>query len=117
VLLPLQFHNFDKMRGGKFVLAVESEGAPTAQASAPAEVRYYTGLQVTKDPGVWVVYSGFILMILGCIVTFFMSHQQVLVTITPKGDKNRLEIAGVATKNKLAIQKKVEQLAGRLKKA
>ena len=117
VLLPLQFHNFDKMRGGQFILAVEGEAGHTPPAAAPTEVRYYTGLQVTKDPGVWVVYSGFILMILGCFVTFFMSHQQVLVTVTPKGDKNRLEIAGVATKNKLGIEKKVEQLAGRLKKA
>ncbi|HAY40073.1 MAG TPA: cytochrome c biogenesis protein ResB, partial [Desulfobacteraceae bacterium] len=39
--------------------------------------RYYTGLQVTSDPGVWVVYAGFIMMIIGCFITFFMSHQRL----------------------------------------
>jgi len=53
ITLPLRFPSFDKMRRGKVVIAVV-EHVP----------RFYTGLQVNKDPGVWVVYSGFILMIM-----------------------------------------------------
>ncbi len=48
------------------------------------EQAYYTGLQVTKDPGVWYVYAGFILMILGCWVTFFMSHRSVCIGLEEK---------------------------------
>ena len=44
----------------------------------------YTGLQVAKDPGVWVVWSGCGLLIFGLIVSFFFSHQKVWVRI-PKG--------------------------------
>lgn len=36
-----------------------------------AEKRYYTGLQVTRDPGVGVVWVGFGLMIVGLGITFF----------------------------------------------
>ena len=36
----------------------------------------YTGLQVRKDPGVWVVYLGFIVMSIGLYIAFFMSHKK-----------------------------------------
>ena len=58
--------------------------------------RYYTGLQVTKDPGVWVVYSGFITMILGIIITFFMSHQRLYVEVGLEGKKSKVMVAGTA---------------------
>src|SRR6185369_10529295 len=34
--------------------------------------RMYTGLQVAKDPGVWVVWLGCTLMIVGLFIAFFM---------------------------------------------
>jgi len=61
--IPVKFPTFDKMRKGSFAFVVKD-----------FEKKYYTGLQITKDPGVWYVYSGFILMIIGCWITFFMSH-------------------------------------------
>ncbi len=39
----------------------------------------YTGLQVTKDPGVWVVYTGFILLCIGPLIAFFGSHRKLWV--------------------------------------
>jgi cytochrome c biogenesis protein len=74
-------------------------------------VRYYTGLQVAHDPGVWVVYSGFIFMIIGCYITFFMSHRQICVDIHASGDKCRIMVAGTANKNKLANERKVKKIA------
>jgi cytochrome c biogenesis protein len=79
--------------------------------AASAEKRYYTGLQVTRDPGVWVVYTGFILMILGCFVTFFMSHQRICVHVAAEGKKSRIMVAGTANKNKMGMQRKVQQIA------
>ena len=51
-------------------------------------VQEYTGLQVAKDPGVWVVWIGCALLIVGLIVSFFFSHQRVWVRI-PKGPGKR----------------------------
>ena len=76
-----------------------------------AAVRYYTGLQVARDPGVWVVYSGFIFMILGCYITFFMSHRQICVDVNATEDKYRIMVAGTANKNKLANERKVKKIA------
>jgi cytochrome c biogenesis protein len=104
IILPLRFPSFDKMRKGAQVFAVEGY-----------DERYYTGLQVTKDPGVWVVYSGFILMIAGCVITFFMSHQSVCIEVTRRGKKSRVMISGTAHKNPVGMQNKVARISNRLK--
>jgi len=103
VTLPLRFPSFDKMRKGRTFIAI-----------ADFVPRYYTGLQVSKDPGVWVVYGGFILMIIGIYITFFMSHQQICVEVASRGKESRIMVAGTSNKNKLGMQKKVAKLSERL---
>jgi cytochrome c biogenesis protein len=103
VTLPLKFPSFDKMRKGNLFIAV-----------ADFVPRYFTGLQVSKDPGVGVVYLGFILMIIGIYITFFMSHQQVCVEVVSRDKDSRIAVAGTSNKNKLRMQKKVAKLAQRL---
>jgi len=105
ILLPLRFPSFDKMRKGDVIIAVASH-----------EHNYYTGLQVTKDPGVWVVYSGFILMIFGCFITFFMSHQRLCVEVTGKKNHSMVMVAGTSNKNKMGMQRKIEILSEKLGK-
>jgi cytochrome c biogenesis protein len=113
VALPLRFPSFDRMgpifdprRKDNVFISVADLELPQ-QATQP---RYYTGLQVTRDPGVWVVYSGFILMIIGCYVTFFMSHQRVCVEIIPRGKASKVSVVGTSTKHKLGMQQKVKKL-------
>lgn len=105
VILPVHFPEFDKMRKGNPVISVSGYKS-----------RYYTGLQVTKDPGVWVVYSGFIIMILGCFITFFVSHQQLCVDVVKKGASSRVTLSGISTKNKLGMQNKVTIISEKLHK-
>ena len=86
------------MRRGNVIISVDSQDVSQAPKEKPENKRYYTGLQVVKDPGVWVVYSGFIVMIVGIIITFFMSHQRFCVDVSRKGSKSRIMVAGTATK-------------------
>jgi cytochrome c biogenesis protein len=103
ILLPVKFSNFDQMRKGRQVFSIEGY-----------EDRYYTGLQVTKAPGVGVVYTGFVLMIIGCFITFFMSHQMLCVEIIKVGQKSRIMIAGIADKNKYGMQVKIDKIYGKI---
>lgn len=107
VLLPLKHPRFDAMRQGKVVISV-GPGVMSVQQ------RYYTGLQVTKDPGVGLVYVGFSLMILGCVVTFFMSHQQMVVEVQPQGDGSEVMVSGTANKNKVGYQRQLKNIAEKL---
>jgi cytochrome c biogenesis protein len=115
VLLPLRFANFDKMRKGQVVISVLGEQSKQTAAPAAPEIRYYTGLQVTRDPGVWVVYIGFAMMILGCYITFFTSHQQVCLAVVKSGNQQRISLSGVTNKNKLNLDRKLNLLSEQLK--
>lgn len=70
----------------------------------------YTGLQVAKDPGVWVVWIGCILMVVGIYVAFFMSHRRIWVRIT----NGSICIAGNASKNQGGFQLFMERLVTKI---
>jgi len=108
ITLPLKFPKFDAMRRGTVIISVIPPKAD------PVKERYYTGLQVVYDPGVWVVYAGFILMLVGCVVVFFMSHQQVVVEVVDRGDGSTVLISGKANKNQMGLQIKLQRMAERL---
>lgn len=109
ILLPLKYPNFDKMRQGKVIITLGKD-----VIVPPQEDRYYTGLQVTRDPGVGLVYVGFSMMIIGCMVTFFMSHQQLVVEVQPKGDASAVLVSGSTNKNKVGFQNHLQRLADKL---
>jgi cytochrome c biogenesis protein len=69
---------------------------------------FATGLQVTKDPGVWYVYIGCTLMLLGLMVAFFLSHRRIWVYIKKEGDKTSVLISGNTNKNRPAFEKNFE---------
>ena len=72
-------------------------------------IQEYTGLQVAKDPGVWVVWIGCALLIMGLIVSFFFSHQRIWVRI-PKGPGREIVLAGSTSKNRVGFEKVFERL-------
>jgi cytochrome c biogenesis protein len=98
------FPKFDEQRKDEFILSVEE-----------VTEKEYTGLSVTKDPGVWVVWIGCSLMILGLIVSFFFSHQRVWVRI-PKSPGGEVVLAGSADKNRVGFEKIFGELAGEIRK-
>ena len=116
IMLPLHFPNFDKMRRGAVVIFVAGQKAKIFNAGKKADQRYYTGLQVTNDPGVWVVYTGFIMMIIGIFITFFMFHQRVCIEIVKSGNKSKVIVTGTANKNKLAMQQRIKKISDQLAK-
>lgn len=101
IVIPVKFPTFDKMRRGEVAFSVDT-----------FEKHYYTGLQVNKDPGVWYVYFGFILMIIGCWITFFMTHQSYCVEIKDLGKNNAMvEIAATSNRNPQSLKLKTAKLA------
>ncbi len=100
ILLPLRYPSFDRKRKDDVIVSVDGY-----------KQRYYTGLQVTGDPGVLVVYTGFIMMIVGIFITFFMSHQRLCIEIKKSKKKSKVMVAGTANKNKLGMQNKIEKIS------
>jgi cytochrome c biogenesis protein len=74
----------------------------------------YTGLQVRKDPGVWVVYLGCITMAVGLFIAFFMSHRRIWIKLTEEKNNTRVVIGASANKNRHAYERKIEKMMGLL---
>jgi cytochrome c biogenesis protein len=72
----------------------------------------FTGLQVKKDPGIWVVWAGFTLMTMAIGLTFYSSHRKLWVCIEPdkKSGKTIVTLAGRASRNAQAFEEKFEAL-------
>lgn len=75
---------------------------------------YATGLQIAKDPGVWVVYLGCTMMILGLFIAFFMSHRRIWLILDNRGDTTTVLMTGSANKNKNGFEKTFTILAEQL---
>jgi cytochrome c biogenesis protein len=89
----------------------------TNNYTVSAKQMYATGLQVAKDPGVWTVYTGCFMMILGLIVAFFMSHQRIWLYIREEEDNtSSILMAGNANKNKAGFESTLQALAERINK-
>jgi len=66
----------------------------------------FTGLEITSDPGVWVVWTGFALILFGLYANFFVYFRKIYIRYTSDG----LSVAGVAFKNKEAFRDEFEKL-------
>jgi cytochrome c biogenesis protein len=75
----------------------------------------YTGIQATKDPGVWVVWIGCILMCLGIYVVFFTSHQRIWCRVEEKNGSFKITLAGSSNKDQVAFSGELEQLYKNMK--
>jgi cytochrome c biogenesis protein len=64
------------------------------------EPLYYTGLEVTKDPGVNIVWLGCTLGILGMILSFFIPVKRIYVSIFEEDKKKLVMIGGSVLKGK-----------------
>lgn len=91
----------DDLRGDKLIFTFTGTDA-----------RMYTGLQVNKDPGVWVVWIGCTMMCLGLCIAFFMSHKRVWIVV----QHGYARIYGNASKNQPAFLIEFEAMADELQK-
>lgn len=74
----------------------------------------YTGLQVRKDPGVWIVYLGSLVMSIGLYAAFFMNHRRIWINLMDDKNGTKVTIAASTNKNKAALEQKIEKLLGGL---
>lgn len=105
VNLPVKHAKFDRMRQGELAFILKEVGQ-----------KYYTGLQVTKDPGVVYVYIGFVLMIIGCWITFFMAHHSYYIEIESLNkNESRILLSGTTNRNNHAMKFNIQKMLTKLK--
>ncbi|MDI6776958.1 MAG: cytochrome c biogenesis protein ResB [Syntrophales bacterium] len=78
------------------------------------ESRYYTGLQVNRDPGIPVVAAGSFSLILGFMIVFFCSHRQMWIKLESEGGGTRISITGKSNKDPVGLQRELSYFMGKV---
>ena len=79
------------------------------------EEKYYTGLQVTRDPGTPVVACAALLLIGGLMIILFTYARSIWVRVDQKKDKVLISIAGRSYKNQAGLEKEIQYLLSELR--
>ncbi|MBN1473222.1 MAG: cytochrome c biogenesis protein ResB [Syntrophaceae bacterium] len=74
------------------------------------DIVYYSGIQVNKDPGVILVWIGFILIIVGFISSIFFEHIRVWVRVSTEKEGCEISIAASTSKNKDIFKEKINRM-------
>jgi len=88
---------------------------PYVFALTGLEERYYTGLQVRRDPGAPLAGVAAVLMILGLAGTFFTSHRRVWIMVQRGGEKTKVGFASRSNKHPAVLQREVRRLMEQLR--
>lgn len=75
-----------------------------------ANERYFTGLQVKKDPGVWIVWIGCTAMVLGFAIVFWVAHRRLWLCSGVLDGEEVLILSGQTNKNRLVFERDFEKI-------
>ncbi len=106
LILPVEHPNFDRMRQGTYTISIKN-----------LEYRYFTGLQISRDPGIPIVFTSFVIMILGFIVTFYIAHRQVCIEVVRKHDgKTAVVVSGISPNRRPGVKMTTKRVAGSIER-
>jgi len=71
---------------------------------------FYTGLQVKKDPGIWVIYAGFSLMLLSMLVALYGSHRRVWLLLDQASGGTKISLGGHSSKHEARFGREFTKL-------
>lgn len=74
------------------------------------DLRYWSGFRVVKDPGIPIIYLGFITSIFGLLVRILSVHEQIWIVIAGNGGNTSVIIAGSAEKGNAFFAKRFARM-------
>jgi len=77
---------------------------------------YYTGLQVSYDPGVSTVAIGAFFIVIGFFLAFFSSHKRLWVRVDEQEGKTRIMVSVQSNKDPVGLEREREYLLRHFKK-
>jgi cytochrome c biogenesis protein len=95
-----------------------AENAASPYTFQPKDLKtgYYTGLQVSHEPGQWFVWAGVLVMGFGLTCVFYIVHMRFWVV--PVADANGdmvLWVGGAANRNREAFEQKFQKLVAKIR--
>jgi cytochrome c biogenesis protein len=70
----------------------------------------YTGLQVARNPGLPAIYAGFILMVLGLFMSFYVTRKTIRISISGAADGSKVAIGATSRAEPSIFEKDFKRL-------
>ncbi len=68
-------------------------------------------ISIQYDPGIKIVYTGFLMLCLSLMAVFFFSHQRLWLVV----EEGKITLGGDANRNRLGFEDRVKQLLARIR--
>jgi cytochrome c biogenesis protein len=95
-----------------------AENAASPYTFQPKDLKtgYYTGLQVSHEPGQWFVWAGVVVLGIGLTFVFYVVHMRfwVVPVVNANGDMV-LWVGGAANRNRDAFEEKFQKLVAKIR--
>lgn len=94
-----------------------AENAGSSYRFDPKDLKmgYYTGLEVSHEPGQWGVWAGVVLMAIGLGFVFYVSHVRFwAVPVIDREGKLSLWVGGTANRNRDAFESHFKELSEKI---
>jgi cytochrome c biogenesis protein len=96
----------------------QNASSPYAFEGKDVQMAYFTGLEVSHEPGQWSVWAGVVLMGIGLTVVFYFVHTRIwVIPVRDVRGQLQLWIGGTANKNKDAFEHRFRDLADKIESA
>lgn len=106
IWLFMRMPDHDEKRGGNFIFTLTD-----------IVKKDFTVLQVTKDPGVFVVWVGCALLVIGLIVAFFISRRRLWVQISrEQGKPATILLGGNTNRNRMNFERDFSEIVRRFER-
>jgi cytochrome c biogenesis protein len=93
----------------------QNASSPYAFEGKDIQMAYFTGLEVSHEPGQWSVWAGVLLMGLGLALVFYFVHMRVwAVPVRDARGKLQLWIGGTSNKNKDAFEHRFRDVVAQI---
>ena len=95
--------------------AAQGEGSAFKFDYREMQMGIYTGLEVSHEPGQWLVWAGCLLMGAGLFVAFYMVHMRVWIAAVPSPRGLVLWVGGQSNKNRDRFEQKFAELVDNIR--
>jgi cytochrome c biogenesis protein len=93
----------------------QNAASPYTFEGKDVQMAYFTGLEVSHEPGQWAVWAGVVLMGIGLAVVFYFVHARIwIVPVRDARGQLQLWIGGTANKNKDAFEQRFRDLVEKI---
>jgi len=78
------------------------------------EQKYYTGLELTQDPGMNIVWVGSAILVIGLCIMFYVPHRKLWVVFKPTAKGVEITLGASTNRNKMGFEQEFNALLTRL---